>query len=312
MADSKLADLTEATTVASDDIFYTVADPGGTPTDKKVTKANLLKDEVKGPATNTDGKVPQWDGANSKLLKDGLTVGTGASNLVQLDGSSRLPAIDGSQLSALPSTVVLKSLFDANSILAANSDDTPAALTVAEQRIVGRITGGSIGALTAAQLLGILLASTVAGDLPYYSDTNVLARLPKGAANTHLLMNAGATAPEYANPIKLVNFSRDTATASGTQAITGVGFKPNYVIFFVSYFGGASSTVGFDNGTDHTQIYYLGSFVVAYGQSILVGSDVGNYNTAYITTIGTDGFTLTWTKTGSPTGTAYGSALCFR
>lgn len=53
---------------------------------------------------------------------------------------------------------VQESLFDANTILAANTDDTPAALTIAEQRIVGRITSGNITGLTAAQvktLLGI-------------------------------------------------------------------------------------------------------------------------------------------------------------
>jgi len=46
---------------------------------------------------------------------------------------------------------VLKSLFDANTILAADTNDTPAALTVAEDRIVGRITGGNIDDLTPAQ-----------------------------------------------------------------------------------------------------------------------------------------------------------------
>lgn len=93
--------------------------------------------------------------------------------------------------------VVLKSLFDANTILAANSDDTPAALMVAEQRIVGRVTGGNIADLTAAQVLSILLASTVAGDIPYFSDTNTLARLAKGTAGQVLKMNSGATAPEW-------------------------------------------------------------------------------------------------------------------
>jgi len=58
-------------------------------------------------------------------------------------------------------TAVLDALFDANTILKADSDNTPAALTVAEQRLVGRITSGVITALTAAQvntLLGTFLA----------------------------------------------------------------------------------------------------------------------------------------------------------
>ena len=59
--------------------------------------------DVIGPATNTDNKVPQWNGADNKTLKDGLTVGTGENNLVQLDGDAKLPAVDGSALTNLPS-----------------------------------------------------------------------------------------------------------------------------------------------------------------------------------------------------------------
>jgi hypothetical protein len=55
---------------------------------------------------------------------------------------------------------VLATLFDAQSILAATADNTPAALTVGAQTIVGRITGGNIAALTGAQVLGILAPIT--------------------------------------------------------------------------------------------------------------------------------------------------------
>jgi len=51
---------------------------------------------------------------------------------------------------------VAKALFDANTVLAATTDDTPAALTVAEQTILGRITGGNIAALNAVQVLTLL------------------------------------------------------------------------------------------------------------------------------------------------------------
>ncbi len=51
---------------------------------------------------------------------------------------------------------VLESLFDAQSILQATSDNTPVALTAGEQTIVGRVTGGNIVALTASQVYGIL------------------------------------------------------------------------------------------------------------------------------------------------------------
>lgn len=61
-----------------------------------------------GPATNSDARIPQWNGANSKTLKDGLDVGTGANNLVQLDASAKLPAVDGSELTNLAGMVVMR------------------------------------------------------------------------------------------------------------------------------------------------------------------------------------------------------------
>lgn len=44
--------------------------------------------------------------------------------------------------------VVTKALFNAHTILSAVSDDTPVALTVAEQTVVGRLTGGNIDDIT--------------------------------------------------------------------------------------------------------------------------------------------------------------------
>lgn len=41
MADAKLSGLTAITTVTTDDLFYVVDDPAGTPTSKKITAANL-------------------------------------------------------------------------------------------------------------------------------------------------------------------------------------------------------------------------------------------------------------------------------
>lgn len=64
--------------------------------------ADVNTGDVTGPATNTDSYVPQWNGADSKALKNGLAVGTGASNLVQLNGSSQLPAVSGALLTNLP------------------------------------------------------------------------------------------------------------------------------------------------------------------------------------------------------------------
>lgn len=61
----------------------------------------------------------------------------------------------------LSADAVPNSLFDANTILAATADNTPAALPVAASRIVGRKSTGDIAAMTAAEARAVLgLATT--------------------------------------------------------------------------------------------------------------------------------------------------------
>jgi len=60
-------------------------------------------------------------------------------------------------------TKVAKSLYDAYSILMATTDNTPIALTVDAQTLVGRITGGAIAALTIAQVKTLLGAGAASG-----------------------------------------------------------------------------------------------------------------------------------------------------
>jgi len=55
--------------------------------------------------------------------------------------------------------IIPNTLFDAQTILAATVDNTPAAVTVAEQRIIGRKTGGNIAALTAAEVVALLVGT---------------------------------------------------------------------------------------------------------------------------------------------------------
>ena len=52
--------------------------------------------------------------------------------------------------------LVMSALFDANTILAATTNNIPTAISVAEQRILGRKTGGDITALTSAEILTII------------------------------------------------------------------------------------------------------------------------------------------------------------
>lgn len=60
---------------------------------------------------------------------------------------------------ALDARYTQLSLFDANTILAATSDDTPAAVTLTEQTLLGRVTGGNIAAISIDDDLSSVSAS---------------------------------------------------------------------------------------------------------------------------------------------------------
>lgn len=69
------------------------------------------------------------------------------------------PALEADNLNEMEDGIydaARKDTFDAQSILAAVNDNVPAAVVIAEQRLIGRITGGNIAALTAAQVRTLL------------------------------------------------------------------------------------------------------------------------------------------------------------
>jgi hypothetical protein len=113
------------------------------------------------------------------------------------------------------------------------------------------------------------------------------------------------------------SFTRNLASSSGTQTVTGVGFQPRGVIFFAavpSVVGAASW--GLDDGTNSEGIRggtVAGEFnTQTDGGSIEVVISGGNYQSASITTLNPDGFIVTWAKTGTPTGTATVKYLAMR
>jgi hypothetical protein len=114
---------------------------------------------------------------------------------------------------------------------------------------------------------------------------------------------AWATPAASAASIKIGTFTRGNDTASGTQAITGVGFAPSKVLFYAVLSGGSQVSWGMDDGTNAYatwQFSTAGQFRQDASNSIVLLESSGNDQRAHITTLGADGFTLTWTKSGSP------------
>jgi len=119
-------------------------------------------------------------------------------------------------------------------------------------------------------------------------------------------------------PANLVgSFDRDLTLAAGAQAVTGLGFRPSSVIFFVGFGGTAAacigaSTLAFDrvimNVHDESANQWSGSAA----QSIFLTTGVGIESRANLTTFDIDGFTVAWTKGGAPSGTVTCMFIAFK
>lgn len=112
---------------------------------------------------------------------------------------------------------------------------------------------------------------------------------------------------------KIITGSRDFAAASGDVAYTGVGFKPTSIMAF-AYGGTYMSSVGMvdSSGTEMCSSKNFDSTSDGTTALIYFTTAAGAYQTAIVKTYDNDGFTLTWAKTGSPTGTMQLRFLCFR
>jgi hypothetical protein len=116
---------------------------------------------------------------------------------------------------------------------------------------------------------------------------------------------------------KVGSFTRDISTATGTQAITGVGFQPTAILIFGGVTGSAAISAGFSDGSTHGGLSngHLASadtWAVLTTELIRINQGSGNFYDGTISAFGADGFTVSWTKNGTPTGTATLGYLAFR
>lgn len=132
------------------------------------------------------------------------------------------------------------SLYDANTLLAADVDDTPTARTIGEDRVVGRVTGGSIGALTSTQVRAILailedadagtaslrtLGTGAAQALPGNHPSTTDQRVPTdGSVSTVKIGNGEVTPAKLSfDPATQSDLDAETAARVAAVPLTGVG-----------------------------------------------------------------------------------------
>lgn len=108
--------------------------------------------------------------------------------------------------------------------------------------------------------------------------------------------------------VKVIQFTRDLSLASGDVAYTGVGGTPIKSIRFHAAMGAAygnSVGEGFDGVTNNCCNYQYtdGFFYTANDRCINISTTTTNLQKAFVKSRESDGFTLTWEKVGTPTGT---------
>ncbi len=123
-------------------------------------KANAIKIRADRMDAEFDGIVAALSMA---MYRDGQGVPTanipfGNRRLTNLADATA--ATDALNRQTADSRYLQSSTYDANTIIKADADNTPEALTIAEQRIIGRLTGGEITGLTDIQVAEFVRAAT--------------------------------------------------------------------------------------------------------------------------------------------------------
>lgn len=121
-----------------------------------------------------------------------------AANLPSNTTGAITPTVMRTHLTDMTDSLVVETAYDANSVLVADSDNTPVVRTVAEQTLVGRITGGNIDDLSVAQVQALLkspvplfdhftsVGNVGAGEDDLYSDTIAAGQLANNGDKLHV------------------------------------------------------------------------------------------------------------------------------
>ena len=101
-------------------------------------------------------------------------------------------------------------------------------------------------------------------------------------------------------------FTRDVSLASGSVSYTGVGFQPSGGTFFATVASTTTYSWGMDDSTHHSCIAHINNDTsdTWSSEAIAIEPNGSNSQVGHVISWDTDGFTISWTKTGTPTGTA--------
>lgn len=140
--------------------------------------------------------------------------------------------------------------------------------------------------------------------------TNSIVEAVYNATGPHFdILSALARDPGTYYQYKVGTFTRNIALTAN-QSITGVGFKPKFIIFLSGLAAGASAfSIGISDATTNAQVRdnyqdTANTYITSTTACIGLMRGASDVSSAVVLTMDADGFTLDWTNQGSPTGTA--------
>lgn len=137
------------------------------------------------------------------------------------------------------------------------------------------------------------------------ADANLIGALSK-IADAKLFVNAAGNGFEYAGGMKFISTTWNLSVA-GTQAITGIGFKPSWGVFLSLVMASTRVAIGIFSNSGASTLYQIsgGTWGRVENRINELYSDASNETGAAIQSLDNDGLTLNWLINGSPTGTVY-------
>lgn len=117
---------------------------------------------------------------------------------------------------------------------------------------------------------------------------------------------------------KIGTFTKSTGDSTGSDSYTGVGFKPTSVLFIAIVSNTDRLSIGIDNAVIAGALANANKISAGTWETdpssivILQSAGYGAYYTGKISSLDTDGFTISWTKNGAITETITVYYLAFK
>lgn len=261
--------------------------------------------DVSDTTDNVDGSSKKITMSNISKAIDLDNVSSGTTNKVYTaTEQSKLSGIEDSAdvtdaTNVNSAGAVMEADYNANSILAATADDTPAVLTIAEQTLVGRITGGSIDALTATEVRTLL--NVADGAVATVEGTAVLSTGETGGSK--FLREDGDGTCSWQSPA-----GGGDMVLADVQSVTGLKtFDTTKLAMKGSSTGVTTIASANASGTDYTATLQAATGTIAYTSDI-TGTNSGTNTGDQTITLEGD---VTGTGTGTFTATIANSAVTY-